>query len=166
MLSQKLKLQHWRSTAKNVADRALIVAKFLCFLHVADNYLCAPTLVHGPSMLPTLNMRGDVVLTERVLHRIGNVGVGDVVLVVSPENPRKMITKRVVAREGDRVSVVGDGIWGDVLRSFVVPKGHVWVQGDNLYQSRDSRIFGPVPYGLIKGRVFLRVWPLDEFGSL
>jgi len=38
-----------------------------------------------------------------------------------------------------------------------VPKGHVWVQGDNIYDSRDSRQFGPVPYGLIQGRAFLRV---------
>ncbi|MBA0728289.1 hypothetical protein Golax_001200, partial [Gossypium laxum] len=38
-----------------------------------------------------------------------------------------------------------------------VPKGHVWIQGDNLYVSRDSRHFGPLPYGLIEGKVFMRV---------
>jgi len=38
-----------------------------------------------------------------------------------------------------------------------VPKGHVWIQGDNIYASRDSRHFGPVPYGLIEGKVFFRV---------
>ena len=38
-----------------------------------------------------------------------------------------------------------------------MPKGHVWVQGDNIYASRDSRDFGPVPYGLIYGKVFWRV---------
>jgi len=38
-----------------------------------------------------------------------------------------------------------------------VPKGHVWIQGDNVYASRDSRHFGPVPYGLIRGKVFFRV---------
>lgn len=31
------------------------------------------------------------------------------------------------------------------------------MQGDNIYDSRDSRQFGPVPYGLIQGRAFLRV---------
>lgn len=38
-----------------------------------------------------------------------------------------------------------------------VPKRHVWIQGDNIYASRDSRHFGPVPYGLIEGKVFFRV---------
>lgn len=31
------------------------------------------------------------------------------------------------------------------------------MQGDNIYSSRDSRQFGPVPYGLIQGRAFCKV---------
>jgi hypothetical protein len=38
-----------------------------------------------------------------------------------------------------------------------VPKGHVWLQGDNAYNSTDSRHYGPVPYALIQGKVFYRV---------
>ena len=38
-----------------------------------------------------------------------------------------------------------------------VPKGHVWLQGDNLINSTDSRQYGPVPYSLLYGRVFLKV---------
>lgn len=33
-----------------------------------------------------------------------------------------------------------------------VPEGHVWVEGDNLAWSRDSRVYGAVPMALIKGR--------------
>nr|GEZ71630.1 mitochondrial inner membrane protease subunit 1 [Tanacetum cinerariifolium] len=47
-----------------------------------------------------------------------------------------------------------------------VSKGHVWIQGDNIYASNDSRNFGPIPYGLIKGKVWYKVWPLDSFGML
>lgn len=31
------------------------------------------------------------------------------------------------------------------------------MQGDYTQNSRDSRIFGPLPYGLIRGRVLWRV---------
>ena len=45
----------------------------------------------------------------------------------------------------------------------MVPCGHVWLEGDNKGRSRDSRDFGPVPYGLLRGRVICRVWPLKDF---
>lgn len=48
-----------------------------------------------------------------------------------------------------------------------VPKGHVWVCGDNLTASRDSRVYGPVPIGLVKGRIVAKVSSsLDLFSFL
>jgi len=47
-----------------------------------------------------------------------------------------------------------------------VPQGHCYVVGDNLKYSRDSRMFGPLPLALIKGRVIARFsfsWPWPEF---
>jgi len=38
-----------------------------------------------------------------------------------------------------------------------VPKGHVWLQGDNLANSIDSRNYGAVPEATLKGRVLARV---------
>ena len=38
-----------------------------------------------------------------------------------------------------------------------VPRGHVWLEGDNLDNSSDSRTYGPVPYGLIRSRVYYKV---------
>ncbi|XP_030490299.2 mitochondrial ATP-independent inner membrane protease subunit 1a [Cannabis sativa] len=165
-VSSELLMGQWRSLAKEAMDRGLIVANFCSLLHITNTYLCSCNLVHGPSMLPTLNVTGDVVITEHVSHRLGKLGRGDLVLVRSPENPGKIMTKRIVGMEGDRVSYFLDPNFGERCRTAVVPKGHVWIQGDNIYVSNDSRHFGPVPYGLIQGKVFLRVWPPDGFGLL
>ncbi|XP_019108134.1 uncharacterized protein LOC104907330 isoform X2 [Beta vulgaris subsp. vulgaris] len=119
--------------------------------------------VYGPSMLPTLNMRGDVLIVDRLSHHLGKLELGDVVLVKSPQNPRRILTKRVLGMEGDVVSF--NAHTGN-LKTLVVPKGHVWIQGDNIYASTDSRNFGPVSYGLIQGKAYCRIWPLTEFGSL
>lgn len=40
-----------------------------------------------------------------------------------------------------------------------IPKGHIWVEGDNSAKSLDSRDFGPIPYGLIRGKVMCKVIP-------
>jgi signal peptidase I len=43
---------------------------------------------------------------------------------------------------------------GDVDRQ-VVPAGHVWLAGDHRDHSADSRVFGPVPVGRVKGRAWM-----------
>ncbi|CAL0310711.1 unnamed protein product [Lupinus luteus] len=158
-------IAQWRSAAKEALDHTAITLKFLCWLHVTNNYLCSPTHVYGPSMLPTLNLAGDVILAEHLSPRIGKVGHGDLVVVRSPLNPNRNLTKRIVGMEGDTVTFF-DPLRGDATQTVVVPKGHVWIQGDNIYASHDSRHFGPIPYGLIQGKVFFRVWPLDVFGRV
>ncbi|KAG7595115.1 LexA/Signal peptidase-like superfamily [Arabidopsis thaliana x Arabidopsis arenosa] len=159
-------LKQWRGTAKEAFENVSIVAKFLCLLHVTDRYIISTTHVHGPSMLPTLNLTGDVILAEHLSHRFGKIGLGDVVLVRSPRDPNRMVTKRILGLEGDRLTFSADPLVGDASVSVLVPKGHVWIQGDNLYASTDSRHFGPIPYSLIEGKALLRVWPPEYFGSL
>jgi signal peptidase I len=40
-----------------------------------------------------------------------------------------------------------------------VPRGYVWVMGDNRTDSEDSRVFGPIPEKSIIGRAIWKVWP-------
>ncbi|RLM69209.1 mitochondrial inner membrane protease subunit 1-like [Panicum miliaceum] len=108
-----------------------------------------------------MNLAGDVVAVDRVSVRIGRVEPGDVVLMISPEDPRKAVAKRVVGMGGDSVTYLVDPGNSDAAKTVVVPQGHVWVQGDNIYASRDSRQFGAVPYGLITGKIFCR-----NYGSM
>ncbi|XP_034698685.1 mitochondrial inner membrane protease subunit 1-like isoform X2 [Vitis riparia] len=150
-------VKQWSRIVNEALDRAFFTAKFLCLLHVSNTYLCTVALAHGPSMLPTLNLSGDLILADRLSVRFGKVGPGDIVLVRSPQNPRKIITKRVVGMGGDRVTFSVDPKDSRRCETVVVPEGHVWIAGDNIYASTDSRNFGAVPYGLLQGKVFWRV---------
>lgn len=56
--------------------------------------------------------------------------------------------------------------------SVEVPKGYLWVQGDNRGNSADSRAHlgdpggGFIPVSDVVGKAWLRVWPLDRFGII
>ncbi|BBH01601.1 Peptidase S24/S26A/S26B/S26C family protein [Prunus dulcis] len=56
-------------------------------------------------------------------------GAGDLVLVRSPNDPRKIVTKRILGMEGDQVTFFVDPKHSDRSQTTVVPKGHVWIQG-------------------------------------
>ena len=55
-----------------------------------------------------------------------------------------------------------DGAFYDII----VPEGTVFVMGDNRENSSDSRRFGCIPYEKIESKVWLRFWPLNEFGVI
>jgi signal peptidase I len=59
---------------------------------------------------------------------------------------------------GDSVRITTYYKNGDVSKTLVaVPYGHVWLEGDNPRNSKDSRNFGAVPTALIVGRVVGKV---------
>ena len=76
----------------------------------------------GPSMLPTMNTSGsgDLVLADRLSPLLGRIGRGDIVVVRSPENPRKLITKRIIAMENDSITFLLDPQNSDKSESVVV----------------------------------------------
>jgi len=58
----------------------------------------------------------------------------------SPINPRSWVIKRIIATEGDVVETRPTY----PERNVIVPKNHVWVEGDEAFHSRDSNSYGPV----------------------
>ena len=60
----------------------------------------------------------------------------------------------------------GCGTPADGSNGCVVPKGHVFMMGDNRGASKDSRVFGPIELNAIVGRVFVRIWPISGLGLL
>ncbi len=127
-------------------------------------------------MRPTLHP-GDVILVLPV--RKNWLRRGDVIVVRDPRDPAIETVKRVVGLPGEQVTVQGDSLqvagipYGEpyvrgerdpsplsrpVPRR--VPPGCVFVLGDDRNCSTDSRDYGPVPAGLVVGRVAARLSPL------
>lgn len=133
-------------------------------------------------MEPTL-YSNNILLTERITARFHKPNRGDIVIAVSPTNPEQYICKRVIGLPGDKVimdqpsSNLQDVQNNEQKKSTTaatkatitedyVPRGYVWIEGDNQANSADSRYYGPIPLGLIKSRAVCRIWPLSEMKLL
>jgi signal peptidase I len=137
--------------------------------------------VEGRSMEPTLHDQ-DRLVVNKLAYQVHDPEVGDVVMLLHPNNPEQSLVKRVVAAPGDTVAfregaVVLNGVVADEdfvsvdLRSFedrgpvVIPDGFYFVLGDHRNNSSDSRAFGPVPKKYILGRIQIRWWPFADARS-
>ncbi|MEY2419545.1 MAG: signal peptidase [Actinomycetota bacterium] len=138
--------------------------------------------------IPSVSMEKTLLVGDRVLvnKRNKSAHVGDIVVFKRPPGEEaaaiKDLIKRVIATEGQTVSakdgkllVNGKAIPEPYLAphtptvmegSVTVPRGEVWVMGDNRTQSRDSRFFGPIKKSTIVGHAYLRVWPPSRLGGL
>lgn len=154
-------------TLITVAAAAVLVATLLL-----------PVLrIYGTSMTPTLD-NGQIVVSVKT----GELEPGDVVAFYYNN---KILIKRVICGSGDWVDIQQDGtvlVNGQVLDEpyltekalgtcdielpYQVPDGRVFVMGDHRETSVDSRStsVGCVAQEQIVGRIFFRVWPLNEFG--
>ncbi|CAI2169492.1 1798_t:CDS:2 [Funneliformis geosporum] len=123
--------------------------------------------IQGRSMQPTFNpdsnkLRRDIVLLNRWIAVTHEYSRGDVVTLYAPDDPDRVITKRIIALEGDTVLPLPP--YPD---KFVkIPKGHCWVEGDEIFHSKDSNEYGPVPLALINAKVSYILWPFSRFSKV
>ncbi|CAD5322472.1 unnamed protein product [Arabidopsis thaliana] len=124
---------------------------------------CSVVPVRGDSMSPTFNPQrnsylDDYVLVDKFCLKDYKFARGDVVVFSSPTHFGDRYIKRIVGMPGEWISSSRD-----VIR---VPEGHCWVEGDNKTSSLDSRTFGPIPLGLIQGRVTCVMWPPQRISKI
>jgi signal peptidase I len=158
-------LASWAGTLMSAGVYATVIITFV--FQVAR--------VEGHSMEPTLADKDRLVI-NKLTYRLGVPNIGDVVMMYYPPDPTKMLVKRVVASEGDRVQIVDGKIYRNgeltddsfvepIFRSHddwgpqVIPAGYYFVLGDHRNASSDSRSWGYVPRNYITGKVQVRWWP-------
>jgi len=126
-----------------------------------------PLRVVSNSMSPTLEIGDMLVVRELGLEEI--IQRGDMVVYRFPPATDGRAVKRVVALPGDTVTVEAAGYEaGGIAASSsapdaatqtttVLPAGSVFILGDNVTASVDSRMHGPLPRSEIVGRV---IWTI------
>lgn len=148
-MAESLRQILWRSSV------TLVKAVSVC--HIVFAYGGFPTQIDGPSMFPTFTGRGEWVLVETLPGLADRVKLGDIVIASRPIAPNENIIKRVTALQGQEVKVYRRGDLSPLV--VRVPPGHIWLEGDNLIVSRDSREYGPLPLALVRGRAVAQFWP-------
>ncbi|VBB28395.1 unnamed protein product [Acanthocheilonema viteae] len=134
------------------ASNYFYCASYALGRHVGELVICS-----GPSMHPTIQ-DGDLVIAERLSVHLRNLRRGDIVGALAPHDSSEMLCKRLTAMEHDTVTNCY------LLPNGKIPRGHVYLEGDNTVASTDSRVFGPIPAGLVQVRLILRIWPFSRAG--
>jgi signal peptidase I len=123
------------------------------------------------------------------VFRLEPVHRGDVVVFVFPPDPTKDFIKRVIGLGGDTVEVRDKSVYLNGHKMYdphgyyqptesqimitprdhygptVVPKGKIFVMGDNRDRSYDSRFWGFVDESNVEGRAMVIYWSWDSDSS-
>jgi signal peptidase I len=174
-----------RKGVRSAVEWVVIVAAALLTALLIKTFLLQAFYIPSDSMNPTL-VQHDRVLVNKLSYHFHDVHRGDIVVFERPPgetDPRiKDLIKRVVALPGETVEGRNGQVLidGRALTEPYLPKGtqttdftaqkippdKYWVMGDNRGNSKDSRVFGPIPKSLIVGRAFIRVWPISKISLL
>lgn len=176
----------------NIRKEALSVFKSvilaIIIVTLLRQFVFTPTTVRGESMLPTLEDGNRVILSKMTtIDRFDEV-------VFHATDSTDNYVKRVIGLPGDTVEMKNDVLYinekaydepylaefkkglqeeerltedftlKNLTSEHTVPKGQMFVLGDNRLYSKDSRIFGFVPMNRIIGEVKLRIWPINDIG--
>lgn len=168
-----IELDHHFQEWGNAILRAAVIIVVLFFF-------CWPMRLMGSSMEPTMG-DGEIVLMNRFAAMQGHYEKGDIVMFhYYDAEGDKTVVKRIIATEGDTIRILDEGVEvngtiieeayvsgeTDGLVDMTVPRGTVFLMGDNRKTSFDSRNMGAIPCEDLKGKVFFRIYPFWEFGKI
>lgn len=153
--------------ARLLRSRSLRAIALFIVVAGAFFYAFRMARVQGRSMYPTFQP-GQWLLVRRLNWPSPPLRVGEVIVF---RREGEELVKRIVALPGQRPPAEGEialALARDVAGnpapqprgeagnlSEVVPDGHLYVLGDNLADSEDSRDFGPIPMNSVLGRVLI-----------
>ena len=150
-------------------------------------FVVQTAVVNGTSMFKTLN-NNDRLIVEKITYDFGRPKRGDIVVIKYPADTSQRFIKRVIAVGGDKLKIDNGNLYingklqkenyilqkmdSPIDQNFksgvTVPKGTIFVMGDNRNDSHDSRFsdVGFVKLNLVVGKAIFRFYPFDKFGTI
>jgi signal peptidase I len=167
---------------------ALFIRTFVVQAFKIPSGSMKPTLQIGDHILVNKFSYGvKIPYVGRVIVPVGDPQRGDIVVFKFPVDPRKDFIKRVIGVGGDVVEIHDKTIYingkrlnhdvgvytdprtiagslkpRDNFGPITVPKGALFVMGDNRDESFDSRFWGFVPVREVSGKAFIIYWSWDS----
>ncbi|MCH5273914.1 MAG: signal peptidase I [Lachnospiraceae bacterium] len=174
---------------RKIIEAVVLAAFFLLLLFGMPRYVIERVIVDGPSMESTL-LDEDNILVEKVSRYFGALHRFDVIVFYPSEEAKesrgRYYIKRIIGLPGETVQIIGETIYingepleenygstemakaGIAAEPLTLGKDEYFVLGDNRSISKDSRSaeVGVVPLSRVGGKLMLRIFPLDRFGTV
>lgn len=154
--------------------------KALVFFLFLQTYVVQGFVIEGACMEPALHSH-EKIIVNKMIYKVQEPNVGEVVVFAYPLEPDKDFIKRVVGVPGDIIEIKDGYLYRNgkrMLEPFVqeyvfgsygpvkVPEDKLCVMGDNRNNSHDSRSWGLLDRSLVKGRAEVKFWPFDAVGRI
>lgn len=164
--------------------KSILLAAVIVF--VVRYFVFTPSIVVGKSMMPNLQDGNRIIVSK-----LSDIKRFDEIVFQAPDADEHYV-KRVIGLPGDHIEMKNDVLYingkaykepylkankedlpasqkltedftlEDQIGKKEVPKGYLYVLGDNRLVSKDSRIFGVIPMDSVVGKVKMRFWPFNE----
>lgn len=163
---------------------AFVIRSFIVQAFKIPSGSMIPTLLIGDHILVSKFAYGpQVPFTKIRLFSVKKPQRREVVVFLEPTERKKDFIKRVVGLPGETIQVINRKVYinGEPLdeSDYVyyvdsryirgldnfgpveIPEDCYFMMGDNRENSSDSRVWGPVPFELMKGKAFMIYWSWD-----
>ena len=174
---------------KEILGTIAYVAIICLVVFLVLRFVGQRTVVNGHSMDPTL-AHGENLIMDKLTYQFSDPDRFDIVIFPGPEEEGEhpYFIKRVIGLPGETVQIMdgkvyinGEELTDDVygITDYIEQPGiaeepltlgedEYFCLGDNRPVSYDSRYepVGPVHRSEIIGKVWIRIWPLSEFGPV
>ncbi|MGE8206295.1 signal peptidase I [Heyndrickxia sp. NPDC080065] len=164
--------------------KSILLAAIIVF--VCRYFVFTPSIVVGQSMEPNLQDGNRIIVSK-----LSDIKRFDEIVFHAPDEDEHYV-KRVIGLPGDHIEMKNDVLYingkayqepylkekkkeiapmqkltedftlEEYTQKKKIPKGYLFVLGDNRLVSKDSRSFGLIPMDSVIGKVKVRFWPFNE----